>query len=250
MGRHRCVDLVGMLALLAMILAGCGTKVGTEKGFDENLVNTIVRGKATKKEIVKNFGYPHEVIGSPDSVEYLYRSKGKGETLVVVFKDDIVVDYKLTTGSLVEVKPPPPQEVLPRIPLFPQGRAPKPALSTAEGLGGAAPPAEPFIRQLQSPPAKPVPSEAALARAMPAEADPAQPPPGGDSQLFTLSLRGFDPNALPDLVEIQRRYKRSFVLEVIGSADTTQIHIRFESQAIESVKELLDYLARQPQEGP
>lgn len=266
MGRHHFVNWVGVLALLGILFTGCGTKARTEKGFDERLVDAIVRGKTTKKEIVKNFGYPHEVIGSPDSVEYLYRSKGKGETLLVVFKDDVVVDYKLTTEALPEIKPalskgegpaPRPQEARSRNPVqdLPQERAPKPVPSKAEGLEAtkrqeAAPAGEPFIKRFQSPPAKPAPAEAAPARAIAAATTPAQAAPGGDSQVITLSLRDFDPNALPDLVEIQRRHKRSFVLEVIGSANATQVQVRFEPQAVESVKELLDYLARPRQEGP
>ena len=112
-----------------------------------------------------------------------------------------------------------------------------------------APAPAPGARPAPPAPARPAPAPAAAApppaaRREPASSAAAAPASAPRGAPYTLLLRGLDARRLPEIAELQKRYPNAFALEVAREGQASEVRVRFDERSTESVKALLDLLAR------
>jgi hypothetical protein len=88
------------------------------------------------------------------------------------------------------------------------------------------------------------PPAVAAARREPAPASPAAVPAAPKAAAYLLLLRGVDARRLPEIAELQKRYANTFTFEVAREGQASEVRVRFDDRSTESVKALLDLLAR------
>ncbi len=118
-------------------------------------------------------------------------------------------------------------------------RAPAPEGAPAPASG----PRQASPSPVRPAPAATSPPPAATSRREPTPVAPA-PAPTSRGSAYTLLLRGLDARRLPEIAELQKRYPNAFTLEVTREGQASEVRVRFDERSTESVKALLDLLAR------
>jgi outer membrane protein assembly factor BamE (lipoprotein component of BamABCDE complex) len=112
--RRRFIATAPLTLAVALGLAGCASTAQGRK-FDDSYVAQIQKGKTTKAQIRQNFGEPVSTSRSADLETWTYsysdaygrgyvqaatfglvRQKSDDQTLIVVFKGDVVVEFTYT----------------------------------------------------------------------------------------------------------------------------------------------------------